>query len=73
MWTRDSRDREITTGARVQWNDPPHLGGALQRGVVVGSARGGWFRVREDRPGSARGTQRIAGDPLIKPTSLTVK
>jgi hypothetical protein len=72
MYRQDSRGRTISPGARVRWSDPPHLGGATQHGTVVESIRGGWFRVREDQPGSARGGQRRDGDPLVKPTALTI-
>ena len=73
MWTKDSRGREITADAKVRWNDPPHLGGETRHGVVVGPIKGGWFRIRECEPGSARGAQRKDGDPLVKPSSLTVE
>lgn len=62
MWTKDSRGFEIEPGDVVTWNDPPHLGGAPHRGLVLEPVKGGWFRVQELDP----------APKLLKPSSLTV-
>ena len=72
MHTRDSRGRQITVGAPVRWQDPPHFGSATRHGTVVEPIKGGWFRIRENEPGTALAVQRIDGDPLVKPISLTI-